>query len=293
MVQHVRNPLESAARVSASLDTRRPARFLRAQAALHWIAPKLACALVMMMGTAFSASTQAAELAADVQWKDPSWVRLEVDFPGDGYHASWQLFRCACGDLLVRSELSEPGEVVNGDVLLVANRAVLSSGYDEGDQELLSFDAPALMMQLALLLLERSEPNGPAAVTKKQKADVVDEINYINLDTGSAAGGFPAPWSVRGTLSPEGDTKRRFDLKFTFNTGGAAGTAEQRGQMRLSGVAEYAAGEFPLADDLELKAWRLNWRDAKDPASNSADSVRTLGELRALLKTRGLTMGSE
>ena len=243
--------------------------------------------LFMVLGAVLSSSTFAAGLAADVQWKDPSSVRLEVDFPGDGYHASWQLFRCACGDLLVRAELSEPGEVVHGDILLVSNRAVLSTGYDEGAEELLSFDAPALMMQLALRLLERSEPKGPAAVTKKQKADVTDEINYINLDSGSAAGGFPAPWSVQGSLSPEGETKRRFDLKFTFNTGGAAGTAEQQGEMRLSGVAEYAPGEFPVADDLELKDWLLNWRDPQDPASSKANGVKTLGELRALLKTKG------
>jgi len=245
----------------------------------------LVLAQVMSLGLAFSASSSAAGLADGVQWKDPSWVRLEVDFPGEGYHASWQLYRCDCGDLLVRSELSEPGEVVHGDILLVSNRAVLSTGYDEGAEELLSFDAPALMMQLALRLLERSEPKGPAAVIKKQKTEVVDEINYINLDSGSAAGGFPAPWSVKGSLSPDGETKRRFDLTFVFNTGGAAGTAEQRGEMRLSGVAEYAVSEFPVANDLELKDWLLSWRDPQDPASNLADTVKTLGELRALLKT--------
>ncbi len=246
--------------------------------------PLLLQSLATILALVFSASTLAAELADDVQWKDPSSVKLEVDFPGNGYHASWQLFRCTCGDLLVRSELNEPGEVVHGDILLVSNRAVLSTGYEEGSEELLSFDAPALMMQLALRLLERSEPKGPAAVTKKQKAEVIDEINYINLDTGTAAGGFPAPWSAQGTLSPEGDSKRRFDLKFSFNTGGATGTAEQAGEMRLSGVAEYAASEFPAADDMELKPWLLNWRDVKDPASQVSGEVKTLGELRALLK---------
>lgn len=275
--------IDFAGRFPVTYEPRQPARFVQAQVMVQ----QVLIGLCMFLCATFSTSTFAAGLAADVQWKDPSSVSLEVDFPGDGYHASWQLFRCACGDLLVRAELSEPGEVAHGDILLVSNRAVLSSGYNEGAGELLSFDAPALMMQLTLRLLERSEPKGPAAVTKKQKADVVDEINYINLDSGSAAGGFPAPWSVQGSLSPEGETKRRFDLKFTFNTGGAAGTAEQQGEMRLSGVAEYAASEFPLADDLELKDWLLNWRDPQDPASNSADAAKTLGELRTLLKTKG------
>ncbi|MDZ4731009.1 MAG: hypothetical protein SH820_13810 [Xanthomonadales bacterium] len=227
---------------------------------------------------------QAEALDPSVQWKDPSSVLLKVDFPGNGYHASWELFRCTCGDLMIRSELNEPGEVVHGDILLVSNRAVLSRGYEENAEELLSFEAPALMLQLALRLLERSEPKGPAAVSKKQKAEVTDEINYINLDTGTAAGGFPAPWSVKGSLSPEGDSKRRFDLKFSFNTGGAAGGKDQQGEMRLSGVAEYAASEFPVADDLDLQPWLLTWRDESDPASKVGDEVKTLGDVRALLK---------
>ncbi len=246
---------------------------------------KVWTAIICMLAYVLCANPVLAEaLDPDVQWKDPSSVRLEVDFPGNGYHASWELFRCDCGDLLVRSELSEPGEVVHGDILLVSNRAVLSRGYDNNDEELLSFDAPALMMQLALRLLERSEPKGPAAVSKKQKADVSDKINYINLDTGTAAGGFPAPWAVKGSLSPEGDSKRRFDLTFTFNTGGAGGSAEQQGEMRLSGVAEYAAGEFPVANDLDLKPWLLTWRDDKDPAISAAKEAKSLGDLRALLK---------
>jgi hypothetical protein len=223
-------------------------------------------------------------LGPNTQWKDPSSVRLEVDFPGNGYHASWQLFRCPCGDLLIRSELNEPGEVIHGDILLVSNRAVLSRGYEKNAEELLSYDAPALMLQLALRLLERAEPKGPAEITKKRKVEVTDDINYINLDSGTAAGGFPAPWSVKGTLSPESDSKRRFDLKFTFNTGGAAGGKDQQGEMRLSGVAEYAATEFPVADDLDLQPWLLTWRDESDPASKAGDEVKTLGDLRALLK---------
>lgn len=244
----------------------------------------LAAFVVLILAMLFGTMAQAQGLPADAQWKDPSSVKLEVEFPGDGYHASWQLFRCACGDLLIRSELNEPGEVVHGDILLVSSRAVLSRGYEDNAEELLSYDAPALMMQLALRLVERSEPKGPAAVTRKQKAEVSDEISHINLDTGTAVGGFPPPWSVKGFLAPERDTKRRFDLKFSFNTGGAAGSAAQQGEMRLKGVGEYAAGEFPVADDLDLKDWLVNWRDGEDPAREAGSTAKTLGELRAILK---------
>ena len=60
-----------------------------------------------------------AELPAQTRWADPSSVQLNVEFPGDGYHATWDLFRCDCGDLLVHAELNVPGEVEIGDLLLV------------------------------------------------------------------------------------------------------------------------------------------------------------------------------
>jgi len=242
------------------------------------------CSVVALLAL-LGGQTMAAPLAEGIQWKDPSSVDLRVDFPGDGYHASWQLFRCACGDLLIRSELVVPGEVTRGDILLVANRAVLLRGYEPGAAEQISFDAPALMMQLALRLLERAEPAGPAAISEERSVDVEDKINYINLDTGVAAGRFPAPWSAKGTIWPQGDSQRRFDLTFIFNSPGAAGGAAQQGRMKLAGVAEYAAGEFPLGVDTSLRDWALSWRDETDKAAAKAKNAKTLAELRQLLRT--------
>ncbi len=248
--------------------------------------PAFAIRMMAALLTLVSVSATAEPLAAKVRWKDPSSMQLEVDFPGNGYHASWQLFRCACGDLLIRSELVEPGEVAQGDILLVANRAVLMRGYGPDDAGQISFDAPALMMQLALRLLERAEPAGPSAITGRRQVKVEDAINYINLDTGVAAGGFPAPWSVQGTIWPQADSQRRFDLVFTFNTAGAAGAEEEQSQMRLVGVADYAASEFPLAADMVLQEWKLSWRDDNDAAAAKAEKAASLAELRQLLKVK-------
>ncbi len=248
--------------------------------------PRFAVRLSLALLAVVCGHASAAPLAAEVQWKDPSSVQLEVDFPGNGYHASWQLYRCSCGDLLIRSELMVPGEVAHGDILLVDNRAVLMHGYGPEDAAEISFDAPALMMQLAMRLLERAEPAGPSAITKRRKVAVEDKINYINLDTGVAAGGFPAPWSVKGSIWPQADTQRRFDLVFRFSAPGAAEGEQLKSQMKLTGVAEYAAGEFPLAADTSLKDWDLSWRDDKDAAAADAKKARTLAELRQLLKTK-------
>jgi hypothetical protein len=221
-----------------------------------------------------------AGLPPETRWADPSWVDLDVEFPGDGYHANWELFRCPCGDLLVRSELNVPGEVDSGETLLVGGKAVLSRGFGGREAELgASLDAPALMMQLALRLLERSAPDGPARVVERLQVDVEDAINHINLDTGAAAGGFKAPWAVEGWIEPVGETQRRFDLRFVFTIG--AGSEAQRSSMRLYGTAEFAATEFPVSGDASLAEWQLSWRYEDDalPAKPA-----TLARLRTLLK---------
>jgi hypothetical protein len=231
----------------------------------------------------FIAASAAAEITAGTRWADPSRVDLSVEFPGEGYHANWELFRCDCGDLLVHSELSAPDAVDRGETLLLQGRAVLSRGFGEHQEELgSSLDAPALMMQLALRLLERSVPGGPARVTEPADVDVVDEINQIHLESYSAVGGFHAPWSVQGSIAPAGPDQRRFDLRFAFSVG--AGSDAQQGAMRLKGVADFAGGDFPLPGSGSLDGWALTWRDAQDPARAAATGAQTLDELRAAIR---------
>jgi len=241
-------------------------------------------ALLLLSGLIYWADAEA-ELPPETRWADPSSVRLDVEFPGNGYHATWDLFRCACGDLLVRSELSIPGETEKGETLLVAGRVVLSRGFGEHQEELgASLDAPALMMQLALRLLERSAPQGPSAEKSVGEVTVEEPINPIHLDSGSAAGSFWAPWSVQGTVQSESGSKRRFDLHFRFSTGNEG--EELAGSMRLSGLAEYAAGEFPLSAETPLQDWEISWRDESDPLAGSVANTATLAELRALLRKK-------
>lgn len=224
-----------------------------------------------------------AELAPETRWSDPSHVVLDVAFPGDGYHANWELFRCDCGDLLVHSELNVPGEAEVGETLMVHRRAVLSRGFGDMQEELGgSLDAPALMMQLALRLLERAEPGGPSKVTSELGVDLREEIMNITLDTGTAVGGFQAPWSVKGRLTPVGDTRRRFDLEFVFSVRDDNG--EQDVGMRLKGMADFAKTPFPVEGDEPLENWTLTWREDEDLMNSQMAGIATLGQLRELIR---------
>ena len=221
-----------------------------------------------------------AQPSQETRWADPSSVRLDVDFPGNGYHANWDMFRCQCGDLLIRWELNIPGEVEKGETLLVNDRVVLSRGFGKYQEDLgPSLDAPALMMQTTLLLLERSAPAGPSAIAENFEVAVEDEINPIHVDSGTAAGSYMAPWRVKGTISPVSETRRKFDLDFAFSTGNPG--EELAGNMRLSGLAEYADSEFPQPPSTPLEGWQLFWLDDADQAADGAANLKTLAELRS------------
>jgi hypothetical protein len=221
-----------------------------------------------------------AELPPETRWADPSSVRLDVDFPGNGYHASWVMFRCQCGDMLIRWELNVPGETEKGETLLVNGRVVMSRGFGEHQQDLgSSLDAPALMMQTVLLLLDRSVPEGPSAINDNTEVAIEDKINPIHVDSGTAAGSYIAPWMMKGTIRPASETRRKFDLDFTFSTGNPG--EELAGNMHLSGLAEYGEGEFPQPPSTPLKGWQLFWVNDADPAAKGAAELTTLAELRS------------
>jgi hypothetical protein len=224
-----------------------------------------------------------ADIRPETRWSDPSKVSLDVEFPGDGYHAAWDLYRCAYGDLLVRSELILPGETEQGETLLVGGRAVLYRGFPGHEAEYgASLDAPALMMQLAAQLLERLEPGGPSRVTEPAERSLREETRDIQLDTGTASGAFQAPWTATGTLRPGDADTRRFDLRLEFSVQTAEGV--QQAAIRLKGAADFARTPFPVGDDEPIDRWTITWRDAADAAQAKMEGVETIGELRTLFK---------
>jgi hypothetical protein len=251
---------------------------------LRWSLPALPSALsvIWFATAALWGADVNAQVTDATRWADPSHVKLGVEFPGEGYHADWELFRCDCGDLLVRSELNVPGEVEAGETLLVGGRAVLSRGFAGAAELGASLDAPALMMQLALRLLERAEPGGPAKVTESRNIEVLEENDPIHLESYSAVGGFQAPWSLQAEVAPVSESRRRFDLHFEFTVAAEGGV--QQGDMRLKGVADYAALEFPLAGTTRLQGWNINWRDEQDPAAPEAAEAGTLDDLRGVIR---------
>jgi hypothetical protein len=84
---------------------------------------------------------------------------------------------------------------------------------------------------------------------------------------------------MRGSIRPTTETRRKFDLDFTFSTGNPG--EELAGNMRLSGLAEYGDDEFPQPPSTPLEGWQLFWLDDADPAAKGVAGLTTLAELRS------------
>ena len=237
----------------------------------------LVISLVMLV--VFSAAASE-EIATGTPWTQPYFTRLDVTFPG-GFHARWDIYRCACGDVLIHSEETLPDGITTGEQLLVGGRVLLQRGFADGGPAML--DSPMLMLQLLFVLLQKAEPSGPAMVDASMPVSKSDDNSPIMLDTGKAHGAFPAPWDLQGELRRVGDGSHRFELDFEFEAmyeGQSAG----RSAMHLSGALNYQPQAFPHADDMALEGWSMHFIQESDEEIFADQSAETLAELRELVR---------
>jgi hypothetical protein len=223
------------------------------------------------------------DIAADTPWAQSAFTRLDVDFPGGEFHARWDIHRCACGDILVQAEETLPEGPSTGELLLVGGRVLLARGFANMDPGAALLDSPMLMLQLLLVLVQQAEPAGPAAISAEREVDLAEEREPLRLDTGTAHGGFPAPWRLGGMLRPAEAGSRRFDLSFEFASGMVRRAAPDA-SMRLAGVMDFGDRAFPYDGKMRLKGWKVFMLDPDDAARIEGQPAGNLADLRALVQ---------
>ena len=227
------------------------------------------------------AGTQAAftQIKKDTRWRDAVVTKLDVDF-GAGFHARWQFHRCDCGDLQVKVEQVAPDDTLTGELLMVDGQALLAQGFEQQGADIEPLiQAPSLMLQLANALLNRAEPDGPDAVSGKQRWNVHEKHKHLNLDTGLATGSFAAPWSIEGEgwrVDPE---HIRFEMELDF-TVSPPGEKRESGKITFSGDLDFNPQDFPYTDDTDLEGWRVQWISLNESSSVTAGKGTTLKSLR-------------
>ncbi len=226
-----------------------------------------------------------AQIKDDMPWQAAVKTDLSVNFGDTGFHGRWEYQRCDCGDLYIKVEQVAPDAVLSGELIIVASRLLLARGFENNGHDAASLiQAPSLMLQLAYGLLNRSQPEGPAAVTDSQNWKIKEDKVNFNLNTGLATGIFGAPWQIEGKAWKTETGHRRFDLTFDF-ANPAPGDPDKRDSIKLSGDLDYLKEAFPYAGDAPFNGWRMQWLSEHKGKSKPVAKGTTLDQLRQQAKT--------
>jgi len=225
-----------------------------------------------------------AQVEKGTLWRDAVVTELDVDFDGTGFHARWIFHRCDCGDLLVQVEQIAPDGVLTGELLMVDGQALLSRGFKQQGADIEPLiQAPSLMLQLTYELLNRSQPKGPLAVSKKQRWNETEKKVDFKLDTGLATGVFAAPWKVKGSGWETDAGHRRFELVFQFDNT-LPGQPRETSSITFSGDLDFRKQGFPFPESTDLEGWRIQWLSLNDRESEAVAAGLTLKDLRQQAK---------
>ena len=187
------------------------------------------------------------------------------------------------GDARIESSGFSEGKSFAGSLMLISGNRMLTKDVPiEPGAEIDALDGPVLQARLALELLSRAAPGGPATLASAQAINVSDAKDSIKINTASAGGEFPAPWTLKGTVKPDGSGSV-FELTFS-----CAGFKEP---MKMSGTWVVRAIPLELPDTLSIQGWRVfslgpySKRDSSGTiydygAQEIRKKFRTLGEVR-------------
>jgi hypothetical protein len=219
-------------------------------------------------------------------WRDAVITELDVDFGGTGFHARWVFHRCHCGALLVQVEQVAPDGLLTGELMMIDGQVLLSRGFKQQGVDIEPLiQAPSLMLQLTYELLNRSQPEGPFAVGKKQRWNENEKNKDFKLDTGLATGMFAAPWGVKGSGWETETGHRRFELVFQFDIT-VPGQPQETSSITFSGDLDFRKQVFPYPDSTNLEGWRIQWIALNDRESEPVPAGLTLEELRQQVKSQ-------
>jgi hypothetical protein len=131
-------------------------------------------AAVLMLSSAHADCGKYPECDDLTSWSRFTAVTLKLSEPGLRYSATWLAeFDHQKMDILVRTDTKDGrGKSMKGDVAMVGGRIMMSKGLTlEPGYEIDAMDAPILSMRLAMIVLARAYPKGPASISGEKRID--------------------------------------------------------------------------------------------------------------------------
>lgn len=224
-------------------------------------------------------------LEADCVGESPWYLanRLAVHFASADGEADW-LFEMASGSeyrITLDEKLGE--QPVAGIIMVLDGKVMISKGLElELDNETDSLDAPALVQQLTLKLLQHAFPQGRDQVQGVENFRVTRNQLYLTANTSRASAEFAPPWTVTGTIDNGNFNWVDFELEFE--------APDVAYRARFSGRWEKLATPVAFPDNMIIEDWQV-WPlvpQPDPPPLNPGWTARdmrivNLGDLRRIL----------
>lgn len=205
--------------------------------------------------TALSARAQSPSPAT--LWYNAGHVELSVTSSAGEFTAAWQFDRADNGDIRIIKNEQRGANTNNGTLLSVCeDRALLFKDIVPATRrEMRELDEPVLHLQLALRLLARALPQGPAAIGAEAAIDINEATTPLRVRKGSTMRrDFLVPWQVRGKVGRAAQDSIRFELAFSHAPADSAG---RRDELKLSGVWQQKSQAAAFDNAFAIAEWRV------------------------------------
>ncbi len=252
---------------------------------LRWLG-LLPLLLLLLPGTALADPCPDEPGTEEACLADSPWFganRLAVHFASVDGTADW-LFELASGsEYRISLDENFGGAPVAGVIMVLDGQVMISKGLElEHGSETDSLDAPALVQQLTLKLLQHVYPQGRGQVLGVENFRVTRQQLYLTAATSRASAEFAPPWTVSGNVDNGNFDWVDFELDFE------APDVEYRAQF--SGRWQELAEPIAFPDSMIIEDWQV-WPLVPQPDPTpfnpgwTARDMRivTLGDLRRIM----------
>lgn len=209
--------------------------------------------------------------------------RLTVHFESTDGEADW-LFEMASGsEYRITLDESFGSEPVAGIIMVLGGQVMITKGLElELGSETDSLDAPALVQQLTLKLLQHVFPKGRGQVLGVENFRVTRQHLYLMATTSRASAEFAPPWTATGNIDNGNFDWVDFELDFEAPDMGY--------RAQFSGRWEELPNPVVFPDSMIIEDWQV-WPLVPQPDPPplhpgwTARDMRivTLGDLRRIM----------
>lgn len=244
----------------------------------------------LLLALVLVASTSCTPFSAEkVSWFEGNHVTVQVSAAGEQHSTHYELWISESED--VRVEESDSAGKTLSSILLVGGRFLATRGIDsKPGMEIDALDLPVLTWQIAVQLLERAFPGGPAKSFPPEEVTVVEPKEGIEVWTTSAGGEYGAPWKLRAKASRSNAGRISYQLNFSYTD---SETGKPAPPVVLAGIWEHLSSNPEVPASTSLKGWKVfslgpTQRQEGSShildygASSVTDRAQTVGDLKKL-----------